>query len=228
MKTQPLYLTVFCGILISTQAFVANAQQKSISASSQVAAVNNVSTSVVNNSTSASSSSARPIQNVPPAQNQQTTFSSAEIEKNAAINKQRTIEIEQRAARENSQGTITINFGVVKQGDNIVAFFPFNIKTLEKKVNSSTQPILLSEFKKFVSFNNPSEISDVRIGFLNGSGQNVVLAKGVNGNGFNVTYSPKTITGAIDESVMVYTSKGNLLLRLTGYVYPDNNSVTKK
>ena len=148
MKTQPLYLTVFCGILISTQAFVANAQQKSISASSQVAAVNNVSTSVVNNSTSASSSSARPIQNVPPAQNQQTTFSSAEIEKNAAINKQRTIEIEQRAARENSQGTITINFGVVKQGDNIVAFFPFNIKTLEKKVNSSTQPILLSEFKK--------------------------------------------------------------------------------
>lgn len=225
MKTQTLYSTVLCSILVTTQTFVVNAQQKSVSTSSQVSVLNNVS---VNNTNPASASPARPIQNAPSTQNQQATLSNAEIAKNTAINIQRTKEIEHRAAQENSQGTITINFGVVKQGDNIVTFFPFNIKTLEKKVNSTTQPILLSEFRRFVPFNNPTDISDVRIGFQNGAGQNMVLAKGVNGNGFNVTYSPKTETGAVDESVMVYTSKGNLLLRLIGYVYADSNTVTKK
>ncbi len=47
------------------------------------------------------------------------------------------------------------------------------------------------------------------------------------GNGFDLVYAAQK-TGAVDELVEVFTKKGNLIFRLTGYVVGSDTEVSGK
>ena len=134
--------------------------------------------------------------------------------------------IEKIATKNNIKGIITLSFGIVKQGESISTFFPFNINTLEREVSTATQSLDLKEFIRYENLNNPSAITDVKLAFKKGNMQNILLSSGVNGNGFNVTYSPTNQLGAVEESIIVFTAKGNMLYKLTGFVYAKDGETT--
>jgi hypothetical protein len=224
MKTAVFSTTALCSLL-TMGTFHVNAQQKSASIEQQILVPKTTLIPSVNNTNPPSSTlPGRGFQNSQPPQ--QAILSDAEIRKSAAINKQRAIEIERSAAKDNSQGMITLSFGAVKQGESITTFFPFNIKTLEREATIQTPVLGLSSFIRYFSYNNPSAISGVSLGFEKVKPLNVTETGGVKGNGFNITYSPTTQLGAIDETIMVYTTMGNLQYRLIGYVYGTDAEIT--
>ncbi|KAA5534702.1 hypothetical protein F0919_08800 [Taibaiella lutea] len=225
MKTKAFSSAMLCSAFLTMTTLVVNAQQKSVSTTEpQISVSKNTSVPPVNSTVSAPSILPGRTQNPQPAQ--QAILSDAEIRKTAAINKKKAIEIERSAVKDNRQGMITLNFGAVKQGESITTFFPFNIKTLEKEATIQTPVLGPGSFIRYFNYNNPSGISDVRLAFGKVKPLNLTETGGTKGNGFNITYSPTTQSGAVDETIMVYTTMGNLQYRLIGYVYGADAEIT--
>lgn len=144
------------------------------------------------------------------------------INRNTIVNKPENRPVSPQL--KSDDGIIHIDFGIVQEGDNFPTFFPFNINTLEREETVATPVIKRSDYIRYSSINGgASGVTDVKL--TNGTkfhrGANTVM----NGNGFNLEYNADK-PGAVDESVIVYTTKGNIIYRLTGYVLSKETGVT--
>ena len=125
----------------------------------------------------------------------------------------------------NAAGMIRIDFGVATAGDKITTFFPFNIATLEPEETPLTPVIDKADYIRYTALNRESGVKDVKlaVGMKYRRGGVGPMA----GNGFNLAYLAAK-PGAVDEVVQVYTKKGNILYRLTGYVVARGTDVSVK
>ncbi|PSK95206.1 hypothetical protein [Taibaiella chishuiensis] len=122
----------------------------------------------------------------------------------------------------NAEGMIRIDFGVAMEGATVNTFFPFNIVTLQNEETEVTPVIQRSDYIRYTPLSRETGVTDVKL--ANG----MKFRRGVSamsGNGFDLAYLASK-PGAVDEVVQVYTKKGNIMYRLTGYVAAKGTSVS--
>ncbi len=122
----------------------------------------------------------------------------------------------------NAEGMIRIDFGVAMEGATVNTFFPFNIVTLQSEETEVTPVIHRSDYIRYTPLSRETGITDVKL--ANG----MKFRRGVDamsGNGFDLAYLAGK-PGAVDEVIQVYTKKGNIMYRLTGYVAAKGTSVS--
>jgi hypothetical protein len=118
----------------------------------------------------------------------------------------------------NGIGMINIDFGIAKQGEEIVAYFPANFVTLEKEETLMTPSVDLIRYARFTECKGVINVIPARNSKLNRIGH----------YGFEVFYNTTSAIGKVDEIIEVFTEKGNLYLRLTGFVVGKNTVITSK
>ena len=135
--------------------------------------------------------------------------------------------IEQKVSPQlkNADGVIRIDFGVARQGESFTTFFTFNITTLENVETVTTPTLGFNDYERYSKLSAGSNITDVKL--VSGTLLGRKTQSPINGNGFDIVYTA-TKPGAVDEWVEVYTKKGNLVFRLTGYVATESTEMSMK
>lgn len=155
----------------------------------------------------------------------ETNTTSAEYSRKKAREENLLIEQKVSPQLKNADGVIRIDFGVARQGESFTTFFPFNITSLENVETVNTPTLSRKDYLRYIRLNNKSDVTNVQLvsGKLLGRSTQSVM----NGNGFDMEYTASK-PGAVDELVEVYTQKGNLIFRLTGYVAANGTEMSMK